>query len=283
VTGGVRAGLEAAFGELSAVHDVAGGCISPSYRVELSDGRHLFVKTAGKQWPADAFAEEARSLERLRRTNALVVPRVHGAGADWLALEWLEPAPASEQHWRALGRGLAQVHLTTGSAYGWDAANYIGPLPQSNASTTSWPEFWREQRLLPQLERARPRLDRRTVHDIERLLGVLDERLGPAGADGASLLHGDLWNGNVHMSTAGAGVIDPASYYGHRETDLAMAALFGGFPRSFHESYEAEWPLLPGATARRPIYQLYYLLVHVTLFGGSYAASTAAAVRDALG
>lgn len=283
MTGAARAELEAEFGAVRTLHGVAGGCVSPSYRVELADGRQLFVKTAGAGWQADAFAEEARSLRRLRSTNTLVVPRVYGVGVTWLALEWLQPVAPAEHHWPALGTGLARLHRTIDASYGWDAANYIGPLPQSNPRMSDWPEFWREQRLRPQLERAEPRLDRATVRDLERLLGELDERLGLASDDGASLLHGDLWGGNVHMSTAGAGVIDPASYHGHREVDLAMAALFGGFPRSFHEAYAAEWPLLPGATARRPVYQLYYLLVHVVLFGGSYAASTAAAVRAALG
>jgi fructosamine-3-kinase len=282
VTGAIRTELEAAFGAVRAARSVGGGCISPSFRVELTDGRQLFVKTAGAEWRADAFAEEARSLERLRCAHALVVPRVHGVGESWLALEWLQPVPPTEDHWGALGRGLARLHRTVEAMYGWDTSNYIGPLPQANARTNDWPEFWREQRLRPQLERAAPRLDRATLRDFERLLAELEERLGPASEDGASLLHGDLWRGNVHTSTAGAGVIDPASYYGHREADLAMAALFGGFPRSFHEAYAAESPLLPGAAARRPIYQLYYLLVHVVLFGGSYAASTADALRAAL-
>jgi fructosamine-3-kinase len=282
VTGAARAELEAVFGAVRVARRVAGGCVSPSYGVELMDGRQLFVKTAGEQWQPDAFAEEARSLERLRAANAVVVPRVFGVCETWLALEWLEPIAATEHHWRALGQGLAKLHRTADTMYGWDTSNYIGPLPQSNARTNNWSEFWREQRLRPQLERALPRLDRTTVHAFEQLFDALDERLGPAAADGASLLHGDLWSGNVHTSVAGAGVIDPASYYGHREVDLAMAALFGGFPRPFYDAYAAEWPLLPGAAARRPIYQLYYLLVHVVLFGGSYAVSTAAAVQEAV-
>jgi fructosamine-3-kinase len=282
VTRAVRAELEASFGAVRTVHSVAGGCISPSYRVTLAAGRQLFVKVARDDWHADAFAEEARSLERLRAARTLVVPRVEGAREHWLALEWLEPAPATESHWRELGSGLARLHRRTADSYGWEAANYIGPLPQSNRQTADWPEFWREQRLLPQLEQAKGRLDRGAIRDLERLLEQLNERLAVAGDDRPSLLHGDLWSGNVHVSTGGAGVIDPASYYGHREVDLAMAALFGGFPRAFFEAYEAEWPLLRGAAARRPIYQLYYLLVHVVLFGGGYAANTAAAARAAL-
>jgi fructosamine-3-kinase len=110
----------------------------------------------------------------------------------------------------------------------------------------------------------------------------MSDLLGAAEDDGPSLVHGDLWNGNVHFTGSGAAVIDPACYYGHREVDLAMAALFGGFPEVFFEAYQAEWPLQEGAARRRPIYQLYYLLVHVVLFGGSYASSTATTLRAVL-
>ena len=282
MTAAVRGEIERAFGPLRAVHAVAGGCISPSFRIHLADSRKFFVKTATRGWPADAFASEARSLEALRAARALVVPAVHGVGASWLALEWLEPQRATDTQWAELGRGLARLHGNESAAYGWDSANYLGPLSQSNTSTTSWPEFWREQRLRPLFERARPQLDNSAAGEFEMLFDQLEDRLGPAAADGASLLHGDLWNGNIHMCTAGAGIIDPASYYGHREVDLAMAALFGGFPRRFHEAYEREWPLLPDAAARQPIYQLYYLLAHLVLFGGGYVRSTVATLHMAL-
>jgi fructosamine-3-kinase len=282
VIGALRAELEATFGSVRTAESVGGGCISPSYRIRLVDGGQLFVKTAANGWHADAFAEEARSLEALGATGTLIVPRVCGVSESWLALEWLEPARATESDWRALGSGLARLHRTTAESYGWDTANYIGPLPQRNERAADWPAFWREQRLLPQLQRAEQQLERSTLRDIERLLEELDVRLGAAAEDGPSLLHGDLWSGNVHISATGPGVIDPASYYGHREVDLAMATLFGGFPHAFFDAYETEWPLRPGAPVRRPIYQLYYLLVHVVLFGGGYATHTSAAVRAAL-
>lgn len=118
---------------------------------------------------------------------------------------------------------------------------------------------------------------------IELLLPELDELLAPAEQDGASLLHGDLWNGNVLMSIRGPALIDPASYHGHREVDLAMAALFGGFETEFERAYRAEWPLAAGAMERRAAYQLYYLLVHVNLFGSAYIPRTRAAVDQCLG
>lgn len=279
----VRAAVAAALGPLRDVSAIGGGCISPAYRIRTEDGADHFVKTAAGDWPANAFAEEARSLERLREADALTVPRVHGVAGDWLALEWLEPAAAGVEAWTALGRGLARLHATQAPAPGWPGDNYIGPLPQPNGGAATWPEFWRSRRLEPMAVRAAPRLDAGTLRDLEQLYAVLPELLGPAADDGMSLLHGDLWSGNVHMSVRGPALIDPASCFGHREVDLAMAALFGGFPHAFFAAYEAGWPLLPGAARRRHVYQLYYLLVHVALFGGGYAAGTASALRAALG
>src|SRR5690606_17965293 len=145
---------------------------------------------------------------------------------------------------------------------------------QTNEPSGDWPSFWRERRLRPQLDLAAGRLDADIRARFDTLLHGLDDRLGPANEDGPSLLHGDLWNGNVHFTDGGAALIDPASSNGHREVDLAMAALFGGFPAAFFDAYSAEWPLLTGAAPRRPIYQLYYLLVHVNLFGGGYIEQT---------
>lgn len=283
MTDAVRASIEAVLGPLREVRPVGGGCISPAYRVRTGDGAECFVKTAGRDWPADAFAEEARSLRRLGQAGVLTVPEVHGVSAGWLALEWLEPAAAGVDGWAALGRGLAQLHAVEAPRPGWERDNYIGPLPQPNGAMATWPEFWRARRLEPVVERAATSLDASTVRQLERLCDTLPDLIGPAGAeDGMSLLHGDLWSGNVHMSVRGPALVDPASSFGHREVDLAMASLFGGFPPGFFEAYEAEWPLRPGAARRRHVYQLYYLLVHVVLFGGGYAAGTAAAVRAAL-
>jgi fructosamine-3-kinase len=170
------------------------------------------------------------------------------------------------------------MHRATSGRYGWSRANFIGPLPQSNDAADDWPSFWRTQRLEPQVRLARDQLGSATVARFARLLGELEPRLGPAAEDGPSLLHGDLWNGNVHFTAEGGALIDPSSYYGHREVDLAMAALFGGFPASFLAAYSTEWPLSAGAESRRPVYQLYYLLVHVNLFGSGYVRQT----RDVL-
>lgn len=267
---------------IAGVHGVGGGCISPAYRITCDDGSSVFLKTAPAGAPAEMLMREAESLERIAATGRVRVPHVRAVASSWLALEWLEPAAANDAAWGALGRALARLHRVGSERYGWSSANFIGPLPQSNDPADDWPSFWRTQRLEPQLLRARDQLGRENVARLERLLDELALRLGPAAADGPSLLHGDLWNGNVHFTAGGGALIDPASYYGHREVDLAMAALFGGFPNAFFAAYSAEWPLSEGAAARRPIYQLYYLLVHVNLFGAGYIGRTRAALESAL-
>jgi fructosamine-3-kinase len=272
------------------VRAVSGGCVSPAWRVTVA-GTPVFVKTAPAGGPEGMLAAEATSLAAIRATNAIRVPAVLAAGADWLALEWLEPGPGSAADWAQLGRRLAALHRVQGQSWGWPEDNFIGPLPQANGALGRWSEFWLERRLMPQFDAAAPRLGAAARRDFaalaRRLPRLLDEA---ADGDGPSLLHGDLWGGNVHMTLGAGGIgahdnrgapagdtgalIDPSSAYGHREVDLAMATLFGGFEPSFFAAYEAEWPLADGAADRRAVYQLYYLLVHVNLFGGSYVPAT---------
>jgi protein-ribulosamine 3-kinase len=278
-------------GELQAILGTAvirtaalgGGCVSPAFRVDMADGRRIFVKTTPAGAATDLTERESAGLRHLAATGLVRVPQVLAAGVGWLGLEWLEPSSDPGPHdWALLGTQLARLHGHVGDRYGWENDNYIGRLPQHNGQLESWPAFWAERRLRPQIEAAGRQLTQATRTDLDRLLQELDGRLDGAQQEGPSLLHGDLWSGNVHMTRDGPALIDPAIYCGHREVDLAMAALFGGFPPSFHEAYAAEWPLLPGAAARRPIYQLYYLLVHVNLFGASYLEGTERALRAAL-
>jgi fructosamine-3-kinase len=263
--------------ELRSARPLGGGCISPCARIQLG-GEAFFVKWGGPGTPRDFFIEEARSLEALRARGAVRVPAVRGAAERWLLLEWLEPGSPGRSGWSELGRGLAAVHAPRSESFGWPASNYIGTLPQDNGAASGWGAFWRERRLAPQLERAFAAgffagPDRRR---FERLLVRMDALLADGDAEGASLLHGDLWSGNIHFTSDGvAALIDPSSYHGHREVDLAMAELFGGFEAPFFEAYTEAAPLRPGyAELRRPIYQLYYQLVHVNLFGRGYIAGT---------
>jgi fructosamine-3-kinase len=263
-----------------AVSPVGGGCISRTLRVTLTDGARVFVKVAEGHDPA-LLAAEARALGALRATATVRVPQVLAQGEGCLVLEWLEPGPDRESGWRDLGGQLAALHRHHGE-WGGFSDNYIGTLPQQNTAAPNWAEFWALRRLQPQLRRAHSLLAASDRRALDELLRALPEVLEPAESEGPSLLHGDLWYGNVHMLAEGrAALVDPASSYGHREVDLAMADLFGGTPPAFHHGYGEAWPLAPGWEKRRPVYQLYYLLVHVNLFGPAYLPRTRAALRAA--
>jgi protein-ribulosamine 3-kinase len=285
----LRAAVAARFGALRDSAPVSGGCVNHALRVTTAEGV-LFLKHAPDA-PTGLYAAEARGLEALRAAaEDLVIPDVLGwsEAADgapaWLALEWLETSAPAADHGERLGRGLAALHRAgSGEGWGWETDNFIGPLPQANAPAEEWPEFWRHRRLQPQLDLARvagrPAGD---AADWERLFDRLPALLAPAGEEGPSLLHGDLWSGNVLATPRGPALVDPAVYRGHRETDLAMAELFGGFDPAFHAAYSEAWPLAPGWPARRAAYQLWYLLVHLNLFGSAYVGRVAAALRAAL-
>lgn len=286
----VRAEVERELGPVRGARPVGGGCINPSFRLDL-DRRPVFLKF-NPEAPAGMFAAEAGGLESLRAAaSGLRIPEVlawrdaEGGAAGWLVLEWLEPGAPRADTGQRLGRGLAALHGATARSWGWERDGFIGPLPQANTPEKSWAAFWTERRLLPQLRLAREAGEAPGREaEWDRLFAALPDLLSPAEADGPSLLHGDLWSGNVLALDAGEpALVDPATYRGHREVDLAMSELFGGFPPGFLAAYRESWPLLPGyEEVRRDVYQLFYLLVHVNIFGGGYARQTEAALRRVL-
>jgi fructosamine-3-kinase len=285
----VRAGVERALGAVRGISPVGGGCISETFRIDAGAGP-VFLKHH-PQAPAGLFAAEADGLRALRAAagDELRIPAVlamddAGGGARWIALEWLEPGPRGPSFGERLGRGLAALHRGGSGGWGWERANFIGALPQRNEPAETWADFWRGRRLGPQLEMARAAgREAGPARDWERLFDRLPGLLAAGEEDGPSPLHGDLWSGNVLTASGEPALVDPAVYRGHREADLAMAELFGGFEARFHAAYREAWPLLPGyGEARRPVYQLYYLLVHVNLFGGAYGPQTAATLRRVL-
>ena len=273
--------------EITGARDLHGGDIHAAYRVELRGGDVVFVKSSAGA-PRGMFTEEARGLEWLRAAGALRIPAVIAVGDDeegprFLALEYLEPgrhAPAFDEN---LGRGLAALHRFGAPAYGFDQDNYIGSLRQSNRAHALWAAFYREERLLPLVRRA---VDGRELAPgdgakFDRLFDRLESMVGPT--EPPSRLHGDLWGGNLHADDRGQPcLIDPAVYGGHREIDLAMMRLFGGFGSRVFSAYREAWPLADGHEGRVPLYQLYPLLVHVNLFGGGYAGSALRALDEAL-
>jgi fructosamine-3-kinase len=248
---------------------VSGGCIHCARRLELADGRRVFVKSAGAGQAA-LLAAEARGLGLLDRH--IRVPRVLGQdvtadGTRWLALEWLDLQPLGGAAWADLGRQLAVLHAVTAAVHGLDHDNFIGATPQSNMPAESWLEFYVERRLRPQL-----RLARAHGHDLAEAGIVAGAAAVLAAHDPApALLHGDLWSGNAAaLRGAAAVVFDPAPYHGDPETDLAMLELFGGpLPQAFFRGYG---PGPPERARRRPLYDLYHALNHLNLFGAGYTS-----------
>lgn len=264
---------------------VSGGCINEAYLVDLEDGRRVFVKSSRDAHP-ELFPVEARGLAWLEEAGALRVPQPlavssPGGPVPFLVLEYLEPGARRRGFDEELGRGLAALHRTGAPFFGLDHTSFLGPLPQDNRPVETWPAFYRERRLRPMAARAGARLDRRVRRGLDRLFERLEDLAGPP--EPPARLHGDLWSGNVHTDREGRPVLlDPAVYGGHREVDLAMLRLFGGPGERCFRAYQEAFPLAPGHEERVPLYQLYPLLVHVVLFGGSYVHSLAAALERAL-
>jgi fructosamine-3-kinase len=284
VEAGIVGALEIAVdGKVVGTRPIAGGDINRAFAVTFADGRRLFVKTNAHE-PADMFAAEARGLAWLAEARELRVPGVVAAGAGFLALELVVSAAPARDFDERLGRGLAALHRFGAAGFGLDHDNFIGRLPQSNAATPgAWPEFFRARRLAPQLQRAVDAglASSRLQRGMERLFAALDDDaaalLGPA--EPPARLHGDLWGGNLLCDETGAPCLcDPAVYGGHREVDLAMMRLFGGFGARVFDAYAEAWPLADGYAARVPLYQLYPLMVHVNLFGGGYVGQVEALV-----
>jgi fructosamine-3-kinase len=265
---------------------VSGGDINAASQVALADGRRVFVKTQARSYPG-MFSCEAEGLAWLGEAHALRVPEVlavsdgqSGAPA-FLALEWIEPGTRGPRWEEQLGRGLAALHDAGADGFGLPYDNWLATLPQSNATRPSWASFYAEQRLLPLLERvARQGHASRSVQQgVERVVASLDALCGPS--EPPSRLHGDLWGGNALCDARGEPVlIDPAVYGGHREVDLAMMRLFGGFSARCFSAYDEAHPLAPGHERRVALYQLYPLLAHVALFGSGYVGQLERALRE---
>ena len=264
---------------IESVAAVGGGCIANACRIETG-GRPLFLKY-GDEAVARTFPGEAAGLQALAAADSpLTVPSVIETAPPtegrpgFLVMEWINSGRTGRRFWATFGEGLAALHRHTADAYGFEQDNYIGQSPQPNEWMERWPSFFREQRLEPQVQMARERGRWRDAWDapLDRLYRRLPEILPPAPE--ASVLHGDLWKGNYMVTATGEPVlIDPATYYGHREADLAMTELFGGYDDRFYEAYRATWDLAPGYDTRKAVYNLYHLLNHLNLFGGGYANS----------
>mgnify|MGYP006268556217 CR=1 FL=1 len=267
--------------EIKGCAAVRGGSIANSCRLETPDAS-FFLKY-GKREVAKTFAGEVAGLNALREAcQSLMVPEVvetreaTGDVPGYLLMQWINAGRLGRRFWEHFGRGLAEMHRVTHDRYGFGQSNHIGRLPQDNEWTEDWPTFFRHQRLDPQVARARESGQWQSDWDaaLDRLYLHLPEYL-PA-CPPASVLHGDLWKGNYMVTATGEpALIDPATYYGHREADLAMTELFGGYDDMFYRAYRDAWPLEDGYEIRKDIYNLYHLINHLNHFGGSYAGSVA--------
>ena len=258
------------------VHPVSGGCIHEAARLETTRGA-LFAKW-NEAGPAELFVREADGLRALRDAGStLLIPEVLLASPPregrpgFIVMEYLPPSSGQGRSGQeALGRGLALVHRRSAEAFGFSVTTYCGPTPQDNTFAASWAEFYAERRI-----RALTRLleGKGEVGTVERrILERLADRL-PAllpHEPVPSLIHGDLWSGNVLHTARGPALVDPACAHADREMEFGITILFGGFTDRFFAAYEEAWPLPIGWRERNPIYQLYHLLNHFLIFGGAY-------------
>jgi fructosamine-3-kinase len=257
------------------VSPVGGGCINSAYRI--ADGhRCYFVKTNSASL-LDMFEAEAEGLREIAQSQTIGVPEpvcVGLSGSEsFLAMEFLPLGGSGADAMERLAQDLAGMHRTTQARFGWQRDNTIGATRQVNECCPDWRHFWQRHRLGFQLTLA---ANNGAGRSCLALGEQLQARLGEFFTDyrpEPSLLHGDLWSGNYAITTTGRPVIfDPAVYYGDRETDLAMTELFGGFPARFYAAYNEAYPLDPGYSVRKELYNLYHILNHFNLFGGGYLA-----------
>ena len=252
---------------------VGGGDINEAYRIKTNQKDYFLKLNKPDHFPG-MFEAEKLGLDLLLEHSEFAIPKPLFSGkipeCDFLTMEWVELN--SQGDWKKFGKTLASMHHQTHSNFGLDHQNYIGSLHQDNTFEQTWSDFYTNRRLHPLCKKAydNGQLDRSTMRAFENLYKKLDE-IYPI--EPPALLHGDLWSGNRAFTSAGIPcVYDPAVYYGHREMDLAMTRLFGGFPDEMYTSYHQNYPLEPGWEERIAIGQLYPLLVHVILFGGGYAS-----------
>ncbi len=250
---------------------MGGGCINQTYR--LADKRQSYFVKINSAALIPMFEAEAAGLEEIAKTNTIRAPIPICLGSSgnnaYLVLEYIKMSTNGDME--LAGRSLALMHRKIGGGFGWYRDNTIGSTHQSNNLSTDWIEFWCEHRLGHQLRLAN-QLGHggRLLDSGEKLMDMLPHLIGHKPQP--SLLHGDLWGGNISFDDKGAPVIfDPAVYYGDREADIAMTELFGGFGSRFYSAYNEEWPLDQGYTSRKTLYNLYHILNHLNIFGGSYA------------
>lgn len=253
-------------------NSVSGGCINQGYKISSNTTEYFIKLNDASQ--IEMFIAEAMGLKQMYATETITVPQPICYGtvdsSSYIVLQWLDLGRGSDRSYREMGRQLAAMHRQgTAERFGWERNNTIGSTPQINTQNDNWADFFAEQRIGYQLKLAKRRGG--SFPDTNKVVEAVRDKLTNRQPE-ASLVHGDLWSGNAAIASDGSPVIlDPATYYGDRETDLAMTELFGGFPAAFYQGYNEAWQLDSGYQQRKSIYNLYHVLNHFNLFGGGYA------------
>ena len=259
--------------EILATRSIGGGSINQAFLVKTSSGS-FFLKYNTAQAHPNMFSSELKGLELMAKTNTIRIPQplyaYEGQQYSFILMEYIEQKGYASDFWGKFAHNLAALHSQTSDAFGLDFSNYMGSLSQANNWHSSFVEFFIEERLEPQMRMARNGgyLNLKHMKQAENLYLELPSILP---IEQASLVHGDLWSGNFMSDEQGQAVImDPAVYYGHREVDIAMTTMFGGFAPEFYQSYQKSFPMEKGWEERLAYYNLYPILIHVNLFGHSY-------------
>lgn len=287
----VVSALGRAFGRpvrIASRHLLGGGSINRTEVIDTTAG--AFVLKSNPRAPAGMFQAEADGLAALRASaTSLIVPGVIAVHEDgdpaFLVIEHLAAGPPVSSFDDVLGRGLAELHRATSDRFGFFRDTYCGTTLQPNPWTEQWVDFYATSRIghLATLASAAGRIDTGERRAIDRLIARLGDWIDEP-AHGPSLVHGDLWSGNLHRDAAGRpALIDPAASFAHREAELGMMTLFGGFAPRVYDAYHEAFPLEPGWRDRMPLYQLYHVMNHLLIFGGGYHAATMAIVRRYVG
>ncbi len=263
---------------------LGGGCINQISKLTDENGNHWLLKENHPQY-IEMFIAEAEGLKEIKSSKSIRVPEVYFHGKNhksaYLIMEYIPLSSGSANV--KTGQQLAQMHQYQATKFGWFRDNNIGTTHQSNKQCSSWIDFWKSQRLMPQLELAKNKgYPNSAYEDGLRLvenLSVFFNTYRPS----ASLLHGDLWGGNqAHDKSGNPVIFDPAVYYGDREADIAMTELFGGFSPQFYSAYNNHYLLDEGYATRKTLYNLYHILNHYNLFAGGYASQAAGMTKSLL-
>jgi len=275
----IQDALRSHFGQGLSFHSMAplsGGSINAAHRLVTSAGSFFLKYNNADRYP-DMFVAEAKGLQLLRAASSLKIPEVLLQGAagsyNFLLMEYLVPGRPSMDFFHKFGQSLALMHKTTAPEFGLDHHNYIGSLQQDNTGMPHFHDFFITRRLEPMVRIARDtgKLEINHQRKFEAFYNAFSDLIP---TEKPAFLHGDLWNGNFLIDESShVALIDPAVYFGHRETELAMTKLFGGFDPAFYAAYQEEYPLEKGWEKRLDLHNLYPLMVHVNLFGGDYLRS----------